>query len=229
MHTTSGASTSLQQTIHKQKHWGSICRQVASGGAPASSVPGRARWRIFVAMSSASPTSSPAAAAAEAAGSSPVGSRAARTGRSRVLRPDIDLDGSIRTARATIAAAHAAISKARTQARNDKRKKARLIKKASGLSSSDLERIAVLKRCGLWTAPTADAEPTSAGAFSGENSASPAGDSGNASASSGGSQSIPVIALGPTSAPAAQAAADLSEIGHVEHTADSRSEEGMED
>jgi hypothetical protein len=179
-------------------------------------------------MSGASPTSSPAAAAAEAAGSEPVGSRTARTGRSRVLRPDIDLDGSIRTARATIAAAQAAISKARTQARNDKRKKARLIKKASGLSASDLERIAVLKRCGLWTAPSAAAEPTSAGASGGETSASSAADSGNASGSSGSGHSIPVIALDPTSAPAALAAADLSDLGHVEHTADERGAEDME-
>jgi len=34
--------------------------------------------------------------------------------------------------------------------RNEKRKKQRLMKKASNLTPDDLERIAVLKRCGLW-------------------------------------------------------------------------------
>ena len=64
-------------------------------------------------------------------------------------RPEIDLDANIREARATIQRAQAALSQARQQAKADRRKKARLIRKACHLSPADLERIAVLKRCGL--------------------------------------------------------------------------------
>ena len=69
--------------------------------------------------------------------------------RKRVERPEIDLDNNIREARATIQRAQAALAQARQQAKADRRKKARLIKKACHLSPADLERIAVLKRCGL--------------------------------------------------------------------------------
>ena len=41
------------------------------------------------------------------------------------------------------------MAEARVQARNERRKKARLLKKAAALSPQDLERIAALKRCGL--------------------------------------------------------------------------------
>ncbi len=43
-----------------------------------------------------------------------------------------------------------AVAQARADARNDSRKRARLIKKAGGLNAEDLERIAVLKLCGLF-------------------------------------------------------------------------------
>jgi hypothetical protein len=60
--------------------------------------------------------------------------------------------------------AQKAVSEARAQAKNERRKKARLLKKAAGLSPADLERIAVLKRCGLWDpnlgAPPADEDGT---------------------------------------------------------------------
>ena len=69
--------------------------------------------------------------------------------RRRVDRPEIDLDTNIREARATIQRAQAAMTQARQQAKADRRKKARLIRKACHLSPADLERIAVLKRCGL--------------------------------------------------------------------------------
>ena len=69
--------------------------------------------------------------------------------RQRVPRPKIDLDESIRLAKERVECAKKAISEARTQARNDRRKKARLVKKASALSDADLDRIKVLKRCGL--------------------------------------------------------------------------------
>ena len=41
------------------------------------------------------------------------------------------------------------MAEARRQGRNERRKKQRLVKKAAHLSPEDLERIAVLKRCGL--------------------------------------------------------------------------------
>ena len=49
-----------------------------------------------------------------------------------------------------IAKAQKLLKETKTLQRNERRKKQRLIKKAAGLSSNDLERIAVIKRCGLW-------------------------------------------------------------------------------
>ena len=69
---------------------------------------------------------------------------------------------------------------------NDRRKKQRLIKKTAGLSSQDLERIAVMKRCGLFTslqqlAPAADAQqfaaPGSSGSAGSASSAATGADS----------------------------------------------------
>ena len=59
------------------------------------------------------------------------------------------MDESIRLAKVRMADARKAITETRAAARNDKRKKARLVRKASALSSTDLDRIKVLKRCGL--------------------------------------------------------------------------------
>ena len=72
-----------------------------------------------------------------------------RQTRKRVERPEIDLDANIRDARATIERARAALTQARQQAKADRRRKARLIKKACHLTPADLKRIAVLKRCGF--------------------------------------------------------------------------------
>ena len=47
-------------------------------------------------------------------------------------------------------AAQKKVQEAKTQAKNERRKKQRLLKKAASLNAEDLERIAVLKRCG-WT------------------------------------------------------------------------------
>lgn len=56
---------------------------------------------------------------------------------------------------------------ARRNARNEKRKKQRLMKKASSLTAEDLERIAVLKRCGLWN-PAETAVPGEAATSDGD-------------------------------------------------------------
>ena len=80
------------------------------------------------------------------------------------------MDESIRLAKDRISDAKKAITEARAAARNDKRKKARLVRKASALSAADLERIKVLKRCGL--ACEDEGEPMrSRGAASGSGSA----------------------------------------------------------
>ena len=73
-------------------------------------------------------------------------------------RERIDIDTNIARARAEMKAAQKAVAKARAAAKQEKRKKTRLLKKASNLSASDLERIAVLKRTGLWD-PTLTGPP----------------------------------------------------------------------
>lgn len=66
-----------------------------------------------------------------------------RTGR-------IDLDDRIAAAKVREAMAKAAVKAARNEAKNEKKRRARLVKKAAALSCDDLERIAKLKRSGLW-------------------------------------------------------------------------------
>ena len=52
------------------------------------------------------------------------------------------------------------LTAARTTSRNNRKAKQRLIKKAGKLSPEDLERIAVLKRCGLFVDEGNDEETT---------------------------------------------------------------------
>ena len=68
----------------------------------------------------------------------------------RAQRPQIDLDDAIAEAREAAKAAGKALTAARAQQRTERKKRARLIKKAGQLTSTDLERIAVLKRSGFW-------------------------------------------------------------------------------
>ena len=68
----------------------------------------------------------------------------------RAARPKIDLDDEIRRANELAAVSRKMLAAARNTSRNNKRAKQRLIKKAGKLSPEDLERIAVLKRCGLF-------------------------------------------------------------------------------
>ncbi len=72
------------------------------------------------------------------------------TSKKRKQLPKIDLDTTIAQATEAMKRANKAMHEARALARNERRKKARLLKKAASLSPADLERIAVLKRCGLW-------------------------------------------------------------------------------
>jgi len=61
----------------------------------------------------------------------------------------IDIDLAMEMERAAAARAMKVVMEAKKQERNLKRRRQRLLKKASGLSAEDLERIALLKRCGL--------------------------------------------------------------------------------
>lgn len=70
--------------------------------------------------------------------------------RKRAVRPPIDIDAKIKDLAKDIEAAQKLLRETKTSQRNERRKKKRLMAKASTLSSADLERIAVLKRCGLY-------------------------------------------------------------------------------
>ena len=84
----------------------------------------------------------------------------------RAKKPRIDLDDTIAAARAAMQKAQKEVAEARRAARNERRKKQRLVKKAGTLSADDLERIAVLKRCGLGSRPVAP-EATAASSAAG--------------------------------------------------------------
>lgn len=72
------------------------------------------------------------------------------------LKGRIDIDERIDAARATVRAAAKAMGTARALARLEKKRKNRLTRKASQLSAEDLERIAVLKRTGMWAPELAE-------------------------------------------------------------------------
>ena len=78
--------------------------------------------------------------------------------RARPQRPRIDLDEQISQANQLAQVTKKMLNAARSAQRNQKRQKQRLIRKAGKLSAQDLERIAVLKRCGLYADD--DEEPT---------------------------------------------------------------------
>ena len=62
----------------------------------------------------------------------------------------IDVDDRIEQAKKKSKEAKAALKKAVHEARNEKRRRSRLMKKAGSLSVEDLQRISQLKRAGLW-------------------------------------------------------------------------------
>lgn len=70
--------------------------------------------------------------------------------RKRARTPKIDIDALIAQHMVNMKNAKKLEAEAKKMVRNEKRKKQRLMKKASSLTPDDLERIAVLKRCGLW-------------------------------------------------------------------------------
>jgi len=95
----------------------------------------------------------------------------------RSARPKIDLDEEIRRANDLAAMSRKMLQAAKASSKNNKRAKQRLIKKAGKLSPEDLERIAVLKRCGLFVEDGEDVQ---------DNTEGDKGNSGNPPSSSAG-------------------------------------------
>ena len=97
--------------------------------------------------------------ASEPAGSSDAPHPKAKKTKTKRVKPVIDLDDHIRKAQDAIKLARKQVQQARVQAKLEKRKKQRLLRKASNLNVEDLERIAVLKRCSsLMASQSASAE-----------------------------------------------------------------------
>ena len=88
--------------------------------------------------------------APSAAGAPTVSVAAPLRSRRKKAMQKIDLDTKITEARTQMMEASKALTKARQEARNEKRKKARLLKKATGLTMLDLGRIAQMKHAGVW-------------------------------------------------------------------------------
>jgi len=105
--------------------------------------------------SSDRPPAAPTSAKAEAKAS---------TRSKKAARPKIDLDEEIRRANDLAAMSRKMLSVARQTSKNNRKAKQRLIKKAGKLSPEDLERIAVLKRCGLFQEEDEDEEDAADGA-----------------------------------------------------------------
>jgi len=142
---------------------GSCCKQVVF---PAGIVFPRTIFSFALMFSSPRSASSAVAAAmvlANSAAASTGVPGAASTGipvdeegvrRKRAKAPKIDIDALIAAHMRAMKEAKKMEANAKKLVRNEKRKKHRLVKKASSLTPDDLERIAVLKRCGLWDPAT---------------------------------------------------------------------------
>ena len=81
-------------------------------------------------------------------------------------KPSIDLDNYIKSASEAMRAAQKQVNACKAMAKNERRKKQRLVKKAAALSPSDLERIATLKRCGFAGDTTLPPRPAATSAAS---------------------------------------------------------------
>ena len=76
--------------------------------------------------------------------------KAKAKGRGRPVRPRIDLDEQIAHANKLAEVSKKMLVAAKSAQKAQKKQKQRLIRKAGKLSAEDLERMAVLKRCGLY-------------------------------------------------------------------------------
>lgn len=100
--------------------------------------------------SAARAASSPASSSAGAATTPPT----KPAPKKRARAPKIDLDAAIAYHQAEAKKAAKLISEARKQMRNEKRKKARIMKKCADLSIPDFERMLIMKRIGTWDPST---------------------------------------------------------------------------
>jgi hypothetical protein len=106
---------------------------------------------LVVAENPAVPEAALADAPAEPVGEAAVNPKAKAKAKAKgKVKCRIDIDERIDEARATVKAAAKAMGAARAVARLERKKKIRLTRKAAQLSAEDLDRIAVLKRTGLW-------------------------------------------------------------------------------
>lgn len=98
-------------------------------------------------------TTAPAEVAPAAAMLAVAAAEAARKKKGRPTkgsRPKIDIDDEIAQANRMAEVTKKMMMAARAAQRNSRRAKQRLVRRAGKLSSADLERLAVLKRCGLY-------------------------------------------------------------------------------
>ena len=98
-----------------------------------------------------SPEVAPAAASSVVAAAAGAPKKKGRP--SKGSRPKIDIDDEIAEANRMAEVTKKMMLAARAAQRNSKRAKQRLVRRAGKLSSADLERLAVLKRCGLYIEP----------------------------------------------------------------------------
>ena len=107
-----------------------------------------------------------------------VGSVAApkRVGRPKKnSRPKIDIDDEIQEANRLAEVTKKMMLAAKSAQRNSRRSKQRLVRKAGKLSASDLERIATLKRCGLFVPDPMEESTSSTSSAPSSSSSSTAG------------------------------------------------------
>lgn len=147
----------------------------------------------------AEPSLAAEGAAAAAVAAAPAAAVAAPPPKKRARAPKIDIDQAIAVHNESVKKAMKLVAEARRDVRNEKRRKQRLVKKAASLSSADLQRIAVLKRCGLWDpahglagAGSVEAPASEAGA-----GPDPAEDDGVSSTTAGSASAPPSAAPSP--------------------------------
>ena len=92
-------------------------------------------------------------------------------------RPRIDIDDEITEANRLTEVTKKMMKAAKSAQRNSKRVKQRLVRKAGKLSASDLERIATLKRCGLFVPEPTDESQSSSSTAASSSSSTTASDS----------------------------------------------------
>lgn len=103
--------------------------------------------------SASAPSPEVASAAASLVAAAAVGAPKKKGRPSKSARPKIDIDDEIDQANRMAEVTKKMMLAARAAQRNSRRAKQRLVRRAGKLSSADLERLAVLKRCGLYIEP----------------------------------------------------------------------------